>query len=55
MKQQGAMRNLHMGCGESLAVSQMTRVSSSSRATTATQKPAKSKQIKRRPGNEGDR
>jgi len=55
MKQQDTMRNLHMGCGESLAVSQMTRVSSLGHTTAATQKPAKSKKTKRRPGNEGNR
>jgi len=54
MKQQVNMRYLHMGCGESLAVSREHRVSSLNR-TNPTQKPGKTRNTGRSQGNEGNR
>ncbi len=53
MKQQNNMRFLHMGCGESLAVSQTTRISGLEHKVTQMQKSVKTKQSKRRQANEG--
>jgi hypothetical protein len=55
MKQQVNIQYLHMGCGESLGVSQENRVGKLKRANTTTQKPGKTRQNKRRQGNEGSR
>ncbi len=55
MKQQVNMRYLHMGCGESLAVSREHRVSSLNRTNTTTQKPEKTRKTGRSQGNEGNR
>lgn len=46
MKQQDKLRHLHMGCGESLTVSQTNRLGGLQRKVAATQKPGKVKPSK---------
>ena len=55
MKQKFKMRDLHMGCGESLAASQGHRVSGLNRTRTVPQKTQETGKTKGSKGNEGGR